>query len=178
MTMLITYTQGGWRNKLPMSKISGVSHRLYSAAYFLVIAMIGFYCALNATYNVMVGGTPFYFFAVLVLTLQSLFALRDSERSRNLAGLGLILLVVWLVYTYGFMFLNHLKAIVLLPSICLTLFGLPSIYQYPNRLNILKTILLITLIVLAAAQYYELNILKGYYDSLPNNGSWQRYNAL
>ncbi|MBJ9985671.1 hypothetical protein IAE19_09480 [Acinetobacter sp. S40] len=161
-----------------MSKISGVSHKLYSGLYLLIIAMIGIYCALNATYNVMIGGTPFYFFAVLVLFLQSIFALRESERSRNLAGFGLILLVMGLVYTYGLMFLTHLKAIVLLPSICLTLFGLPSISQHPSKSYLLKMTLLIALIALAYVQYYELSMLKGYYDSLPENGSWQSYRGL
>ncbi|WP_130802214.1 hypothetical protein [Acinetobacter ihumii] len=161
-----------------MSKVSDVSHKLYAALYFLIVAMIGIYCALNATYNVIIGGTPFYFFAVLVLALQSIFALRNSERSRNLAGLGLLVLVVGLVYTYGFMFLTHLKAVVLIPSICLTVFGLPSIYQHPHRLYILKIVFIVALIALAAVQYYELDMLKGYYDSLPNAGSWQQYGAL
>ena len=164
---------------LAMAKVSSVSHKLYAALYVLVVAMIGLYCVLNATYSVIIGGTPFYFFAILVLALQSIFALRDSERSRNLAGLGLVILVAGLVYTYGFMFLTHLKAIVLIPSICLTLFGLSSIYQYPQRLYILKMIFIIALIALAAVQYYELDMLKGYYDSLPNaGGSWQQYGAL
>ncbi|MPW45160.1 hypothetical protein D7V21_01150 [Acinetobacter guerrae] len=161
-----------------MTRINSISHKFYSVIYLLIIAMIGVFCALNATYDVMIGGTPFYFFAVLVLALQSIFALRESERSRNIAGLGLIVLVMGLVYSYGFMFLTHLKAIVLLPSICLTLFGLPSISQHPQKAYLLKTVLLISLIALAAIQYYELSMLKGYYDSLPNNGSWQKYGGL
>jgi hypothetical protein len=50
-----------------------------------------------------------FIFAIVVLALQSIFALRESERSRNLAGLGLILLVIGLIYSYGFMFLIILK---------------------------------------------------------------------
>ena len=161
-----------------MARINSISHKFYSVIYLLIITIIGVVCALNATYDVMIGGTPFYFFAIVVLALQSIFALRESERSRNLAGLGLILLVIGLIYSYGFMFLTHLKAIVLLPSVCLTLFGIPSIAQHPQKLNLLKAVLLCSLIALAAVQYYELSLLKGYYDSLPYNGSWQHYGAL
>lgn len=154
-------------NKLAMSKINGISPKFYSALYLCAISLVGVYCALNAIYNVMIGGSPFYFFAVLVLFLQSIFALRDSEQSRNLAGFGLILLVIGLIYAYGFTFLTHLKTVVLVPSILLTLFGLPTIYKDSHKLNFLKIALLISLIGLAAIQYYELSMLKEYYDSLP-----------
>jgi hypothetical protein len=109
-----------------MARINSISHKFYSVIYLLIITIIGVICALNATYDVMIGGTPFYFCYCGACT-QSIFALRESERSRNLAGLGLILLVIGLIYSCGFMFLTHLKAIVLLPSVCLTLFGIPSI---------------------------------------------------
>lgn len=69
-----------------MARINSISHKFYSVIYLLIITIIGVVCALNATYDVMIGGTPFYFFAIVVLALQSIFALRESERSRNLAG--------------------------------------------------------------------------------------------
>lgn len=157
-----------------MSKMNSTSHKVYSAMYLLVTAVIGVYCALNATYNVLVGGSPFYFFAIMVLWVQSFFALYSSEKSRNLAGFGLVILVIGLVYTYGFTFLGHLKAIVLLPSICFTLFGLPSIAQNAVKINTLKTVLMFSLFALAAIQYYEITLLKNYYNTLPTVASWAR----
>ncbi len=44
-----------------MARINSISHKFYSVIYLLIITIIGVVCALNATYDVMIGGTPFYF---------------------------------------------------------------------------------------------------------------------
>ncbi|WP_288390099.1 hypothetical protein [uncultured Acinetobacter sp.] len=161
-----------------MANTRETSHKIYSTLYMLVLVVIGMYCVLNATYTAIIGGTTFYFFASVILFVQSVMALRPSEHTRNLAGFGLIVLVAVLLYTHGLSFLSHLKAVALLPAIALTLFGLPALSNEPKKLNALKTILLMSFIILAAVQYYELDYLKGYYDSLHNGETWQKYGAL
>lgn len=161
-----------------MAKARETSQKLYSTFYVLILVIIGVYCLLNATYNAIIGGTTFYFFANIILFFQAVMALRPSEHTRNLAGLGLVMMIVGLLYTYGLGFLSHAKAVVLFPSIALTLFGLPKIVDHPKKLNILKIGLLLSCIALAAVQYYELDSLKGYYDSLHNGETWQKYGSL
>lgn len=161
-----------------MARARETSQKLYSTFYVLMLVIIGVYCLLNATYTAIIGGTTFYFFANIILFFQAVMALRPSEHTRNLAGLGLVVMIFGLLYTYGLGFLSHAKAVVLFPSIALTLFGLPKIVDHPKKLNILKISLLLSFITLAAVQYYELDSLKGYYDSLHSGETWQKYGAL
>ena len=161
-----------------MARARETSQKLYSTFYVLMLVIIGVYCLLNATYTAIIGGTTFYFFANIILFFQAVMALRPSEHTRNLAGLGLVVMIFGLLYTHGLGFLSHAKAMVLFPSIALTLFGIPKIVDHPKKLNILKIGLLLSFITLAAVQYYELDSLKGYYDSLHSGETWQKYGAL
>lgn len=161
-----------------MARARETSQKLYSTFYVLILVIIGVYCFLNATYTAIIGGTTFYFFANIILFFQAVMALRPSEHTRNLAGLGLVVMIFGLLYTHGLSFLSHAKAVVLFPSIALTLFGIPKIVDHPKKLNILKIGLLLSFITLAAVQYYELDSLKGYYDSLHSGETWQKYGAL
>lgn len=161
-----------------MARVRETSQKLYSTFYVLMLVIIGVYCLLNATYTAIIGGTTFYFFANIILFFQAVMALRPSEHTRNLAGLGLVMMIFGLLYTHGLGFLSHAKAVVLFPSIALTLFGIPKIVDHPKKLNILKIGLLLSFITLAAVQYYELDSLKGYYDSLHSGETWQKYGAL
>lgn len=161
-----------------MSKTTELTHRLYTLMYFLIIFLILAYCVLNAIYTVIIGGTTFYLFASFILTLQCIFALRTSLDSRIYASLGVVLLIIGLLYTHGLDFLNHLKAIVLVPALILTAFGLDNLYRKPNRLACLKIGLVISLLLVAYSQYYDLVELQNYYDSLHNGETWQQFGAL
>ena len=161
-----------------MAKTTELTHRLYALIYIVIIFVILAFCVLNATYTVIIGGTTFYLFASFILVLQCIFALRTSLDSRIYASLGLVLLIVGLLYTHGLDFLSHLKAIVLIPALILTLFGLDNIYKHPKRLMLLKIGLVIGLLLLAYSQYYELVELQNYYNSLHNGETWQQFGAL
>ena len=161
-----------------MAKTTELTHRLYALIYIVIIFVILAFCVLNATYTVIIGGTTFYLFASFILVLQCIFALRTSLDSRIYASLGLVLLIVGLLYTHGLDFLSHLKAIVLIPALVLTLFGLDNIYKHPKRLMLLKIGLVIGLLLLAYSQYYELVELQNYYNSLHNGETWQQFGAL
>jgi hypothetical protein len=161
-----------------MAKTTELTHRLYTLMYFLIIFLILAYCVLNAIYTVIIGGTTFYLFASFILTLQCIFALRTSLDSRIYASLGVVLLIIGLLYTHGLDFLNHLKAIVLVPALILTAFGLDNLYRKPNRLTCLKIGLIIGLLLVAYCQYYDLVELQNYYDSLHNGETWQQFGAL
>ncbi|NCI77156.1 hypothetical protein FM020_10035 [Acinetobacter tandoii] len=161
-----------------MAKTTELTHRLYTLIYFVIIFVILAYCVLNAMYTVIIGGTTFYLFASFILVLQCIFALRTSLDSRIYASLGLVLLIVGLLYTHGLDFLSHLKAIVLIPALMLTLFGLDSLYKHPTRLMLLKIGLVMGLLLLAYSQYYELVELQNYYNSLHNGETWQQFGAL
>ena len=87
------------------------------------------------------------------------------------------MLIVGLLYTHRLDFLSHLKAIVLIPALMLTLFSLHSIYKHPTRLMLLKIGLMLGLL-LAYSQYYELVELQNYYNSLHNGETWQQFGAL
>jgi len=155
-----------------MAKTTELTHRLYTLMYFLIIFLILAYCVLNAIYTVIIG------FASFILTLQCIFALRTSLDSRIYASLGVVLLIIGLLYTHGLDFLNHLKAIVLVPALILTAFGLDNLYRKPNRLACLKIGLVISLLLVAYSQYYDLVELQNYYDSLHNGETWQQFGAL
>ena len=161
-----------------MAKTTELTHRLYTLIYFVIIFVILAYCVLNAMYKVIIGGTTFYLFASFILVIQCIFALRTSLDSRIYASLGLVLLIVGLLYTHGLDFLSHLKAIILIPALMLTLFGLDSIYKHPTRLMLLKIGLVQGLLLLAYSQYYELVELQNYYNSLHNGETWQQFGAL
>jgi hypothetical protein len=161
-----------------MAKTTELTHRLYTLIYFVIIFVILAYCVLNAMYTVIIGGTTFYLFASFVLVLQSIFALRTSLDSRIYASLGLVLLIIGLLYTHGLDFLSHLKAVVLIPALILTLFGLDNLYKQPTRLMLLKIGLVMGLLLLAYSQYYELVELQNYYNSLHNGETWQQFGAL
>ncbi|MHA3891600.1 hypothetical protein [Acinetobacter sp. GXMZU3951] len=161
-----------------MAKPTELSPKVYTLFYMLIIFLILAYCVLNATYTVIIGGTTFYFFASMILILQSIFALRTSLDSRIYASLGLVLLIIGLLYTHGLDFLSHLKAIVLIPSLILTLFGLDNLYKHPTRLLLLKVALIISLLLVAYSQYYDLVELQNYYNSLHNGETWQQFGAL
>lgn len=161
-----------------MAKTTELTHRLYTLIYFVIIFVILAYCVLNAMYTVIIGGTTFYLFASFILVLQCIFALRTSLDSRIYASLGLVLLIVGLLYTHGLDFLSHLKAIVLIPALMLTLFGLDNLYKHPIRLLLLKVGLVIALLLLAYSQFYELVELQNYYNSLHNGETWQQFGAL
>ncbi|MCJ8160349.1 hypothetical protein [Acinetobacter zhairhuonensis] len=161
-----------------MAKTTELTHRLYTLIYFVIIFVILAYCVLNAMYTVIIGGTTFYLFASFVLVLQSIFALRTSLDSRIYASLGLVLLIIGLLYTHGLDFLSHLKAVVLIPALILTLFGLDNLYKPPTRLMLLKIGLVMGLLLLAYSQYYELVELQNYYNSLHNGETWQQFGAL
>ena len=161
-----------------MAKTTELTHRLYTLMYFLIIFLILAYCVLNAIYTVIIGGTTFYLFASFILTLQCIFALRTSLDSRIYASLGVVLLIIGLLYTHGIHFLNHLITIVLVPALILTAFGLDNLYRKPNRLACLKIGLVISLLLVAYSQYYDLVELQNYYDSLHNGETWQQFGAL
>ena len=83
-----------------------------------------------------------------------------------------------MLYNHGLDFLSHLKAIILIPALMLTLFGLDSIYKHPTRLMLLKIGLVLGLLLLVYSQYYELVELQNYYNSLHNGETWQQFGAL
>lgn len=161
-----------------MVKTTKLIQQLYMQLYLFLAFLLLAYCILSATYTVIIGGMTFYFFANIILTLQYIFALRTSTNSRIYTYLGLIILIIGLLYTHGLNFLNHLKAIILIPSFVLTLFSIDYLNKNPTRLNILKASLLLGLLLLAYSQYYDLLTLRNYYDSLHNGESWQQFGSL
>ena len=157
-----------------MAQTTTLTHKLYIGVIFLLLA----YCILNASYTVVIGGTTFYFFANIILSLQCFFALRSAVNIRIYASLGLVILFIFLLYTHGFDFLTHLKTVVLLPSIILSILSVAFPYKNPAHLKILKMGLILSLILLAYSQHYDLTVLESYYESLHNGESWQQFGAL
>ena len=161
-----------------MAKTTELTHRIYTLIYLVIIFLLLAYCVLNAIYTVIIGGTTFYLFASFILILQCIFALRTALDSRIYASLGLVLLIIGLLYTHGLDFLNHLKAIVLIPALILTFFGLDNLYKHSTRLMCLKIGLIIGLLLVGYSQYYDLVELQNYYHSLHNGETWQQFGAL
>lgn len=157
-----------------MAQTTTLTHKFYISVIFLLLA----YCILNATYTVIIGGTTFYFFASIILSLQCIFTLRSAVNIRIYASLGLVILFIALLYTHGFDFLTHLKTVVLLPSIILSILSVAFPYKNPAHLKMLKIAFILSLILLAYSQYYDLTVLKNYYDSLHTGESWQQFGAL
>lgn len=161
-----------------MKQIFPFSHILYTKLYSFALSVLLAYCLFNAIYTFIIGGTGFYLFATFILAFQCNFALRTSLHDRIYTSLGIVLLIIGLLYTHGIHFLNHLKTIVLVPSLILTAFGIDNLYRKPNRLSCLKVGLILGLLLLAYIQYYDLVELQNYYDSLHNDETWQQFGAL
>ena len=160
-----------------MAKTTELTHRLCTLIYFVILFVIIAYCLLNAMYTVIIGGYDILSLCQFSTGSTAYFALRTSLDSCIYANLGLVLLIVGLLYTHRLDFLSHLKAIVLIPALMLTLFSLHSIYKHPTRLMLLKIGLMLALL-LAYSQYYELVELQNYYNSLHNGETWQQFGAL
>ena len=157
-----------------MAQTTALIHKIYIGVIFLLLA----YCILNASYTVVIGGTTFYFFASIILSLQCIFALRCSLNTHIYVCLGLVILIIGLLSAHGLDFLTHLKTVVLVPSIILSILSVAVPYKNPTHLKMLKMGLILSLLLLAYSQYYDLAVLKNYYDSLHNGESWQQFGAL
>ena len=92
--------------------------------------------------------------------------------------MGFIRLILILIYLKHWTFLSLHEIIAILPSVILTLLSLGYFSQQHSRLNLLKAALIFGLLVLAYTQYYDLNTLQNYYESLHTGETWQQYGAL
>ena len=136
------------------------------------------YCLFNAIYSVIIGGKSAYLFSGLILIFQTVTVFKASVNKKIHNYMGLIGLILILIYLNHWMFLSQYESIAILPSVILTALSLGYFSQQHSRLNLLKTALIFGLLVLAYRQYYDLNTLQNYYDSLHTGETWQQYGAL
>ena len=161
-----------------MKLIPPFSHTLYAKLYSFVLSVLLAYCLFNAIYSVVIGGKSAYLFSVLILIFQTITVFKASVNKKIYNYMGLIGLILILIYLNHWMFLSQYESIAILPSVILTALSLGYFSQQHSRLNLLKTALIFGLLVLAYRQYYDLNTLQNYYDSLHTGETWQQYGAL
>ena len=161
-----------------MKQILHFSHTLYVKLYSFVLSMLLAYCLFNAIYSVIIGGKSVYLLSGLILIFQTINVFKVSENKKVYNHMGLIGLILSLIYLNDWRFLSQPESIAILPSVILTLLSLGYFSQQHSRLNLLKTALIFGLLVLAYTQYYDLNTLQNYYDSLHTGETWQQYGAL
>ncbi|MCS3526122.1 hypothetical protein [Acinetobacter johnsonii] len=161
-----------------MKQILHFSHTLYVKLYSFVLSMLLAYCLFNAIYSVIIGGKRAYLFSGLILIFQTITVFKASINKKIYNYMGLIGLILILIYLNHWMFLSQHESIAILPSVILTLLSLGYFSQQYSRLNLLKAALIFGLLVLAYTQYYDLNTLQSYYDSLHTGETWQQYGAL
>ena len=161
-----------------MKQILHFSHTLYVKLYSFVLSMLLAYCLFNAIYSVIIGGKSVYLLSGLILIFQTINVFKVSENKKVYNHMGFIGLILILIYLNHWTFLSQYESIAILPSVILTLLSLGYFSQQHSRLNLLKTALIFGLLVLAYTQYYDLNTLQNYYDSLHTGETWQQYGAL
>ena len=161
-----------------MKQILPFSHTLYAKLYSLVLSVLLAYCLFNAIYSVIIGGKSVYLFSSLILIFQTITVFKASINKKIYSYMGFIGLILILIYLNGWRFISQHESIATLPSVILTLLSLGYFSQQHSRLNLLKTALIFGLLVLAYTQYYDLNTLQNYYDSLHTGETWQQYGAL
>ena len=161
-----------------MKQILHFSHTLYVKLYSFVLSVLLAYCLFNAIYSVIIGGKSVYLLSGLILIFQTINVFKVSENKKVYNHMGLIGLILSLIYLNDWRFLSQPESIAILPSVILTLLSLGYFPQQHLRLNLLKTALIFGLLVLAYTQYYDLNTLQNYYNSLHTGETWQQYGAL
>ena len=161
-----------------MKQIFPFSHILYTKLYSFVLSVLLAYCLFNAIYSVVIGGKSAYLFSVLILIFQTITVFKASVNKKIHNYMGLIGIILILIYLNGWRFISQHESIAILPSVILILLSLGYFSQQHSRLNLLKTALIFGLLVLAYTQYYDLNTLQNYYDSLHTGETWQQYGAL
>ena len=161
-----------------MKQIFPFSHILYTKLYSFVLSVLLAYCLFNAIYSVIIGGKSAYLFSGLILIFQTITVFKASVNKKIYNYMGLIGIILILIYLNGWRFISQHESIAILPSVILTLLSLGYFSQQHSRLNLLKTALIFGLLVLAYTQYYDLNTLQNYYDSLHTGETWQQYGAL
>ena len=125
-----------------------------------------------------IGGKSVYLLSGLILIFQTINVFKVSENKKVYNHMGLIGLILSLIYLNDWRFLSQPESIAILPSVILTLLSLGYFSQQHSRLNLLKAALIFGFLVLAFTQYYDLNTLQNYYDSLQTGETWQQYGAL
>lgn len=161
-----------------MKQILPFSHTLYVKLYSFVLSMLLAYCLFNAIYSVIIGGKSAYLFSSLILIFQTITVFKASAKKKIYIYMGLFGLILSLIYLNDWRFLLQHESIAIFPSVILTLLSLDYFSQQYLRLNLLKAALIFGLLVLAYTQYYDLNTLQNYYDSLHTGETWQQYGAL
>ena len=161
-----------------MKQISPFSHTLYVKLYAFALSVLLAYCLFNAIYSVIIGGKSAYLFSGLILIFQTITVFKASVNKKIYNYMGLIGLILILIYLNDWRLLSQPESIAILPSVILTALSLGYFSQQHSRLNLLKTALIFGLLVLAYRQYYDLNTLQNYYDSLHTGETWQQYGAL
>ena len=161
-----------------MKQILPFSHTLYAKLYSLVLSVLLAYCLINAIYSVVIGGKSAYLFSSLILIFQTIIFFKASVNKKIYNYMGFIGLILILIYLNHWTFLSQHESIAILPSVILTLLSLGYFSQQHSRLNLLKAALIFGLLVLAYTQYYDLNTLQNYYESLHTGETWQQYGAL
>jgi len=129
-----------------MEKATGLSRRrcrqLYCAAAWLLLA----YCTLNAAYFTVIGGTAFYFFAAVILTLQHAVLMRPAPNRLILQCSRLLILAALLFSTNG---LHLFSAAALIPSMMLTLLSISRLNTNPRIKIALEISFIFSLMLLA-----------------------------
>ena len=161
-----------------MKQILPFSHTLYAKLYSFVLSVLLAYCLFNAIYSVIIGGKSAYLFSSLILIFQTITVFKASVNKKIYNYMGLIGLILILIYLNDWRLLSQYESIAILPSVILTALSLGYFSQQHLHLNLLKTALIFGLLVLAYTQYYDLNTLQNYYDSLHTGETWQQYGAL
>ena len=161
-----------------MKQILPFSHTLYAKLYAFVLSVLLAYCLFNAIYSVIIGGKSAYLFSGLILIFQTITVFKASANKKIYNYMGLIGLILILIYLNHWRLLSQHESIAILPSVILTLLSLGYFSQQHLHLNLLKAALIFWLLVLAYTQYYDLNTLQNYYDSLHTGETWQQYGAL
>lgn len=150
----------------------------YNLSYVLLNIILLGYCFINAAYIVIIGGTSFYFFTVLILIMQSFLIIFIKRNLTFYSCFGLVALIILFIDMNGFKVENIHMSIALLPAFCLAVQKSSFIYTHMLRFKFLKITFICVLLLLAINQYYELNELKSYYATLHTGESWQQFGAL